>query len=801
MEVSLPPEPCPGTAPAQQSEELIEPTVDPAADDQPAAGGPLEVGGLAESEPRQAGRGRAAALIGAVVLAGVLWSLLLSFPFFGYGSQSYVVIGDTANITLPDRLWYPARGISPFSGLWNPQGESGSDRLAGGLSKDADMLPFAFLPGWLAYGLIMWVQRAIAILAMYVLLRDVFGCDRLLAFGLGLLYTLLARYAATESAWQGFAIWDGLALPALPLIPWLIWRSGKWRAYWAYPVAVAAGFLYAWTSHFFLASFTLLVGAAVTVLLPRRGRRRPWLPLLVFLLGWLAGEGQVLWAAAVGAGASHRTSLAGPVPWSTSAVFTSRALRWLARTLAVPLALCAAGSIIALVRRKWRVLGLAAVVALILVATVEVPEFRRQVLPHVGMLSGFGWERISHPLAFAVIVTGGAGLALLPSGLPLPGCSWRRRRHAEVAPLRHTRLPYQSLLGAAVICFALVLSVQLLARFAQARATTPNYAALFERPEEKALARRIAAEDPARVVTVYAFLKSNHDRLLEPGYAWAYGLETADGYSNLYPESYKDFWEAVFYAKVGHTTQPIDYFRRGGSQVRLYLATYNLQKPEGVFAAYRWRMQLLSLANVRYLISPIRLRETPGRYPLIPLTLDKSGTHLVPQQLASGQLAAPAGPTPRGGETIYIYENPKAVSRAFLAGSLQVLPTQADVLLKMTSSGIPELSRSALVAQGDLPSGAAALRGATPKTGLSRPAGVVHLLRYSTDAVQVASVASKPSVLVFSMTYSPYWRGTLDGHSVKVMRTDYTFMGIVLTPGSHQVTLKYEPPQSAWPLP
>ena len=844
MEVTLPPAPPAETAPAQPPYQSLEPPVTGPAGD--------------SLVPRRGLRGRAALGISAVVLVGILWSLLLSFPFFGHGADSYVVIGDTANVALPDRMWYPASHLSPFTGLWNPQGESGTDRLAGGLSQDGDLLPFALFPGWLAYGLIMWVQRAVAILAMYLLLRGVFRCDRLLSLGLGLLFALLTRSAATQSAWQGFAIWDGLALPALPLIPWLIWRSGGWRARWAYPAVVLAGLAYAWSSHFFLSSFALLAGAAVTLLLPRRGRRA-WLPLAAFLLAWLVGEAQVLWAAAANAGASHRADWSGPVPWATSTAYTDKALMWLVQTLAVPLGLCAVAAIIGVVRRRWRVVGLAVLVGVFLAGTALVPDIRKVITAHAGFLSGFGWERISHPLSFLIILTAGAGLALLPARfgfhLRLPGRPARRagievpgvgsaggpqaadadgprqtdaeeprddggadglrrpddggtRRQTEKRPRRvqageprRAHVSVQALLGLAVVCFALVLSVQLVVRLERARATTPSYATLFERPEEKALAARIAGEGPGRVVTVYAFLNADRDKLLEPGYAWAYGLETADGYSNLYPESYKDFWEALFPTASGRTTQPIEFFRRGGSQVRLYTSTRNLRKPEGIRADLRWRMQLLSLANVRYFISPIRLW-TSADYPIVPLMLDPASGRLVPQQLAPGQLARPAGPTPAGGQTIYIYENTKGLPRAFLAGTLQVFSSRADVLSKMKASGVRELSRSALAAAQDLPAEAAALLlRPPPRTGLNVPVGTSAITKNPTDELDVTTAAAKPSVLVVSMSYSSSWKAWIDGRRAPVMRTDYTFMGVVLPAGVHKVALKYEPPQRMWPIP
>jgi uncharacterized membrane protein YfhO len=67
--------------------------------------------------------------------------------------------------------------------------------------------------------------------------------------------------------------------------------------------------------------------------------------------------------------------------------------------------------------------------------------------------------------------------------------------------------------------------------------------------------------------------------------------------------------------------------------------------------------------------------------------------------------------------------------------------------------------------------------------------------------MRVTTTAGKPSVLVVSVSYSSSWKAWVDGRSAPVMRTDYTFMGVVLTAGRHDVTLKYEPPQRSWPIP
>ena len=285
----------------------------------------------------------------------LLWSLALSFPFFVYGAHSYVVVGDSANITIPSRVWFQARHLSPFGHLWNPQGEAGTDALAGALPADGLTVAFRLLPGWLAYGLLLWTQRFVALLGTYLLLR-LLKTHRLLALGLGLLYTLLCRPALTQSAWQGFALWDGLALCALPLLVWLLAKATAWKARWAYPCAVACGLLLGFSSPFFLTVFLLPVVLVIVPLLVRRGRR-PWLLVAALVGGWAFIATPTIWAAAVNAGVSHRAEWATLVPWLDVWTSDRRGLWWLLRTVAVPLGLCGVGLVVGVVCRNVRALA------------------------------------------------------------------------------------------------------------------------------------------------------------------------------------------------------------------------------------------------------------------------------------------------------------------------------------------------------------------------------------------------------------------------------------------------------------
>jgi uncharacterized membrane protein YfhO len=48
-------------------------------------------------------------------------------------------------------------------------------------------------------------------------------------------------------------------------------------------------------------------------------------------------------------------------------------------------------------------------------------------------------------------------------------------------------------------------------------------------------------------------------------------------------------------------------------------------------------------------------------------------------------------------------------------------------------------------------------------------------------------------LLVLSDLYYPGWRADLDGASVTVHRTNHAMRGVVVPPGTHRLTFRYEP--------
>ena len=107
----------------------------------------------------------------------------------------------------------------------------------------------------------------------------------------------------------------------------------------------------------------------------------------------------------------------------------------------------------------------------------------------------------------------------------------------------------------------------------------------------------------------------------QPSFAWAQGLDTADGYLSLYPQRYQDFWERD---RLLDREGPgkIQLLPLLGVKPHLPLRADRRIPPGPVQVARYYDLDVLALANVRYLVSgrelaDPRLREIshPGQLP------------------------------------------------------------------------------------------------------------------------------------------------------------------------------------------
>ena len=180
-------------------------------------------------------------------------------------------------------------------------------------------------------------------------------------------------------------------------------------------------------------------------------------------------------------------------------------------------------------------------------------------------------------------------------------------------------------------------------------------------------------------------------------------------------------------------------------------------------AILRTRSRLLDLMNVRYLVattwnrSAAALASEPGRFRLV-----------------------------FSDASVRVFENRTALPRAFLvpASGVEVLPADEDQLARIRSADFDPTRAVVLSEAPPMP---------PPDDAASvLPPRVSELVQGPNDVRLVAAVAL-PSVLVLSQTHYPGWRVDVDGRACPLLRADYAFAGVALTPGSHAVRFALEP--------
>jgi hypothetical protein len=163
-------------------------------------------------------------------------------------------------------------------------------------------------------------------------------------------------------------------------------------------------------------------------------------------------------------------------------------------------------------------------------------------------------------------------------------------------------------------------------------------------------------------------------------------------------------------------------------------------------------------------------RSAPGWGDLRPMPLADQGQF---KQVYAGEVS--------------IWENTRAVPRAFLVGDIQHASDSADAARRMQAAEFDP--RTMAVVEGD--AGAVANLPLLPGSVVA--AGSARVTAYGQQHVNVAVDARRPALLVLTDSYYPGWTAKLDGAEVPILATDIAFRGVMVPAGSHQVTFGYFP--------
>ena len=177
---------------------------------------------------------------GLITSALAAWALWLTAEYWIFGPSSYVRLHNVGDQSLPQLIAIPHNIAQGLFGRWAPQWASGADRAALPFSADLNVLPFLVLPGWLAYAAVNFIQRFVAAIFTFLLLRDRFTVPAWISVYAALSYSLFYQPGLNHD-WTGFALYDYLVLPGIPFFLWLLSRMEPAQRWQSAAVAAFAG--------------------------------------------------------------------------------------------------------------------------------------------------------------------------------------------------------------------------------------------------------------------------------------------------------------------------------------------------------------------------------------------------------------------------------------------------------------------------------------------------------------------------------------------------------------------------------
>jgi hypothetical protein len=174
---------------------------------------------------------------------------------------------------------------------------------------------------------------------------------------------------------------------------------------------------------------------------------------------------------------------------------------------------------------------------------------------------------------------------------------------------------------------------------------------------------------------------------------------------------------------------------------------------------------LLEKTSVRLLATPpgVRPMDVSGRDPIL-----------------EGRLR----PVYQGGDG-WIYEDVRALPRAFVVSGARWMTDDAAVLRAMLSPDHDARAEALLVGPGST--------GAEPASTTAAADAAAAITFDGVNEVAIHTTGSRPGILVLNDSWAPGWKVFVDGSEASVLRVNYAFRGVRLHGGAHDVRFVYRP--------
>ena len=695
----------------------------------------------------------------------LLWAGWLSLEYWALGDFSYLFIHDNADQIIPVSSWLTESPSRLFTESLLPE-MCGVDRFATTAWVNMHRLLCLIMPAWLAHGLFIFIQRFVAGYFTCRVLKDGFKVPPIIAVSAGMAYSLIGLEHGE------MRLMHNLNEPGFPLMIWML-IAFPINRFGVGILASLVGGLFFSLSMGPIGAWPFFFPTAILVALIIRkdlsgGANIGKFLLLVFLftIAFLSLRIPNLMAMVPNGALSHRSD------WSAYPTFFLQFRHLLSTRL--PMLLPWWGVLICglLWVFQWRGRGRrdVAVLCLLLVGIMFGPLIQSASVAlkeQIGFLGGFNFTRFDRVLPFALIAMAALGISRLAN---------------QVVNEEWLQMKLSSLIAIGLIGMCAQESVaQKKLHLAGIQQEGKSWRTIYGNPEVAALAKDIEGQQ-VRCVTAGAY------HAFHPLYAMPHGLEIADGYVVMYPNYYQHFWGEVVRPLTEQEPEYFEgHFNKWGSRVYLFHSSreVNANIPQIPFEDW-YNLDLLSLANVRYIISrkPVSDERLTLRPQVMTEEVRDAWWALSPKEKARGYVN---GKNP--GAPMYIYENKQAVDRFFVARNCQWFDDEESVFEHLSTNSIGSLTNTVCLLQADRKTPAVFNSTDGPLDTvidvLPREQSDLHILRVT---------SSTDSWLVFSSLYYPWWKCTIDEDESQIFRAYGAFMAVRVPAGDRRVRFSYEPP-------
>lgn len=312
---------------------------------------------------------------------------------------------------------------------------------------------------------------------------------------------------------------------------------------------------------------------------------------------------------------------------------------------------------------------------------------------------------------------------------------------------------------------------------------------------------------------------------LQPAYAYAQGLETADGWANLFPAMYRDLWLKIIeplMTTLPQVKQVLDP-ENGKPQDNYIFLGLDLIQPgtgllpnesliesleQGFDLQSRFNLNLLCMLNVKYLLS-----EYPLKSPDITLIHRPFAWQTCPQSrcYSTGLITTRNLPCATNqqqysfltsiiqpfkdykisrikkalGKDIFIYKLNNSLPRFRFVRQVIVARDKQAVLDQLAEFDSNMHLHTAVIQQDD----AQVLN----NTRVFSP-GTVKLKSYTANGLELEVSPQGEALLVIANTWNPNWTAEVDGKKRALIRINHAQFGLILLQNNKKVKLYYAPP-------